>query len=97
MSQKCDSCSSERLLSVTAHASDSHHLEYKDKEHLGGMLDGLGIGSGDYTYFVLCLECGKVQGEFPIPDEKVSFLEEEDDDSPENHNPDDGDPFYFSK
>ncbi len=80
MSQKCDSCSSERLLSVLSRASDCHHLEYKGKEHQGYMLNGLGIGSGDDTQFVLCLECGKVQGKFPIPDENISFLEEEEED-----------------
>lgn len=42
-------------------------------EHQGYVLDKLGIGSGDYVGFKYCLDCGQLQGQFPLP--KHSFEE----------------------
>lgn len=28
----------------------------------------MGIGGGDYFEIDLCLDCGRVQGEFPLPE-----------------------------
>ncbi len=28
---------------------------------------GMGIGGGDYVEFSWCLECGQIQGKFPLP------------------------------
>lgn len=35
--------------------------------HDGYVPDGLGIGGGDYLNFSFCLDCGQMQGEFPVP------------------------------
>lgn len=48
-------------------------------EHEGYVPDDIGVGGGDYIRFDLCLNCGKVQGKFPLPDPKF-YLEEESED-----------------
>lgn len=66
----CQSCESERVISVGGKASDMHfvaapHLDY---EHDGYLPSIPNIGGGDYTEFDVCLECGQVQGEWPVSD-----------------------------
>jgi len=39
--------------------------------HEGYVPRDLGIGGGDYLEFDLCLECGKVEGEWPLPQSKL--------------------------
>jgi hypothetical protein len=29
---------------------------------------GIGVGGGDYIEFKFCLECGQIQGEWPVED-----------------------------
>ena len=31
----------------------------------------MGIGGGDYTEFSYCLDCGQIQGRFPVPATKL--------------------------
>jgi hypothetical protein len=38
-----------------------------ETEHDGYVPDGLGIGGGDYIELHWCMDCGQVQGEFPLP------------------------------
>ena len=45
--------------------------EYKEQEHYGYVPNGLNIGGGDYCEIDYCLECGQLQGEFPIPEYAV--------------------------
>jgi hypothetical protein len=35
--------------------------------HDGYVPDDLGIGGGDYVEFDYCLDCGQLQGKFPLP------------------------------
>ena len=71
----CSSCSSKRVASVYSHASDLHSvqltLETSDGvrrvEHQGYLPWDLGIGGGDDTQFEFCLDCGQIQGKFPLP------------------------------
>tara|TARA_Y100000034_G_C6856803_1_gene389489 strand:- start:714 stop:863 length:150 start_codon:yes stop_codon:yes gene_type:complete len=37
---------------------------------------GFNCGSGDYLKGMLCLDCGKIQGQFPVPDPLEEELEE---------------------
>lgn len=46
---------------------------FGDKVYDGYVPDGLNVGGGDYLEFNMCLNCGKVQGEFPLTDEQVSI------------------------
>lgn len=43
----------------------------------------MGIGGGDYVEFDYCLDCGQIQGTFPVPKHEIeekSMVEEKSDD-----------------
>jgi hypothetical protein len=42
-----------------------------DVEHDGYVPDDLGVGGGDYVELDLCLNCGTVAGEWPLPKSKI--------------------------
>lgn len=67
-SKLCQRCGSERLLDVVGKSSDtnSFRLAGRDLTECYVIL-GCNIGDGDYYGFVLCLDCGQVQGEWPVP------------------------------
>jgi len=67
----CKFCSSDRVISVSAKCSDLSTVEFGNKEHNGYLPDDLGIGGGDYVEFDLCLNCGRVQGEWPLPESGI--------------------------
>ena len=70
----CDKCSSDRIISIGGKTSDMFNCQYKDIDHGGYVPEGIIIGDGgygDYIQFNLCLECGKIQGKFPISDNQV--------------------------
>jgi len=69
----CDNCKSNRLIGIYAKSSDRNvmwigHFNY---EHDGYVLPDLGIGGDDDVSFTYCLDCGKIQGTFPISDDTV--------------------------
>ena len=68
---KCDNCGSNRIATICSKARDLSYLTYRNVEHDGYLPDGFGIGGGDYVEFHWCLECGKIQGKFPITDESI--------------------------
>jgi hypothetical protein len=41
-----------------------------DAAHDGYVPSKMGIGGGDYMEFSYCLDCGQIQGKFPV---KVNF------------------------
>ena len=65
---KCDSCDSERILQTCGKTSDRLQCIFKGKETLGYAPKIKNICGGDYIEPDICLECGKVQGEFPVED-----------------------------
>jgi hypothetical protein len=70
----CAHCGKDRILNISAKCSDLCHTNLGDLESNGYVPEGLGIGNGDYLEFKLCLDCGQVQGKFPIPDEAVKSV-----------------------
>lgn len=57
------------MLEVVGKTSDMCTVMLGEREHEGYVPHGLGIrgvGGEDYIDFALCLDCGKVQGKFPI-------------------------------
>lgn len=50
---------------------------------------GLNIGGGDNIEIEVCLECGQLQGEWPVPDPQVKSDDELDEDTEENEEYDD--------
>ena len=69
----CDKCGSERVASVTGKTSDMCYFYEGKNERHGYVPLGVNIdkGSDDYISFMYCLNCGKIQGEFPVSDEQV--------------------------
>jgi hypothetical protein len=63
---KCQRCKSERIVDTSGHFRNVivtlDHLEVD-----GTIPDDLGLGGGDYVRFSFCLDCGQMQGRFPVP------------------------------
>jgi len=70
-------CGSNRIAGIHGKCSDlgSVSIPHLDFEHQGYQMD-LGVGSGDYIDFELCLDCGQVQDFVPISDEEIKASEE---------------------
>ena len=73
----CDNCGSERILGVGAKCSDLCVVNFNDIDKEGYVPHDVGLGGGDYLEFNVCLECGKVQGKFPLEDPEFSQTEDE--------------------
>lgn len=70
----CNSCNSERILSISAKCSDTFSMEYNGNGGHGYVPDNLFFGKGGYGDYVnidFCLNCGKIQSKFPVPDTQV--------------------------
>ena len=67
----CQRCNSNRIAYVSSHASDLHYVQINGKEHSGYLPYDLDLGGGDDLEMEICLDCGQVQGEFPIPTTKL--------------------------
>ncbi len=63
---KCDRCESKRLMTVTAKCSDLFHAYVEGREIDGYVPRNLNLGGGDYVEFDSCLDCGKIQGPYPL-------------------------------
>ena len=64
----CDRCSSERVAKIGGKCTDLFHAELGTIQQEGYVDDRWGVGGGDYIEIKLCMDCGKVQGTFPITD-----------------------------
>jgi hypothetical protein len=64
---RCQRCSSSRLAHVLAHCSDMCSVDLAGR-HLNDYVPrDLGIGGGDDVQLDYCLDCGQIQGKFPLP------------------------------
>lgn len=82
----CQKCQSQRILSVGCKTSDCCYASFGSEElgqleHDGYVPSGIGIGGGDYLEMNICMDCGQVQGKFPVKDAaiKEAFGVEEED------------------
>lgn len=70
----CQRCQSKRIIHVSGKTSDMCWAKFGNREHDGYVPQIKPIGNGgDYLTFKLCLDCGQIQGQFPVDDE---FLED---------------------
>lgn len=77
MTEKCENCDSKRIMSVSGKCSDMFSAQYKEMGYEGYVLANLNISDNeDYIDFDFCLNCGKIQGEFPV-EVPLELLEEE--------------------
>ncbi|MBY0232050.1 MAG: hypothetical protein K2W96_22425 [Gemmataceae bacterium] len=63
----CQRCSAGRIARILAHCSDMCSVELADRQQHGYVPRDLGIGGGDDVQFDYCLDCGQIQGGFPLP------------------------------
>jgi len=66
--EKCETCGSNRLVNVCGKISDFFWVQQKNTgcEYEGYVPSGMNIGIEDYIEFDYCLNCGKIQGTFPV-------------------------------
>lgn len=62
----CQRCDGSRVARVLARCSDMCGIDLGDKRRHGYVPRDLGIGGGDDLYFAYCLDCGQIQGRFPL-------------------------------
>lgn len=62
----CSRCN--RVLSFSGKTSDLCFMSMAaGLNHDGYVLGGVNLGGGDYLEGSVCLECGQLQGEWPVP------------------------------
>jgi hypothetical protein len=61
--ESCQQCGSLRL----ARCSDMCSIDLAGQHRHGYVPPAIGIGGGDDLDFQYCLDCGQIQGRFPIP------------------------------
>jgi hypothetical protein len=76
---ECKQCGGERVANVGGKCSDLFGLSLGEIDKHSIYVPGdWGIGGGDYIDFNYCLDCGQIQGTFPL---EVTELEMEAQDS----------------
>ena len=65
--ESCQQCRSPRLARVYGHCSDMCSVDLAGRHTHGYVPRDLGIGGGDDLHFAYCLDCGQIQGTFPLP------------------------------
>lgn len=74
---RCMRCSGSRLADILARCSDMCSVELGGRRRHGYVPRDLGIGGGDDVGFVYCLDCGQLQGRFPLPRTRMEEGERE--------------------
>ena len=82
--QTCKKCESVRLIDIFGHCVDRFVAESRGKEYGPDYVPGdIGLGpGGDDVNFTYCLDCGQIQGNFPIHPEFCEDLEDEEEWTP---------------
>ncbi len=64
---RCQRCDGARLAHILARCSDMCSVDLAGRHRSGYVPRDLGIGGGDDVQFTHCLDCGQLQGRFPVP------------------------------
>lgn len=65
-------CSSTRIMSVSGKCSDMCSVFVSEELQRNDYVPrNLNIGGGDYLEFKVCLDCGTIQGEWPVTEETL--------------------------
>jgi len=63
----CQKCGSDIILEVSAKCYDMCHLSYRQSETTAVVPNNIGLGKDpNCVSFSYCLNCGQIQGEYPI-------------------------------
>lgn len=63
---RCQKCHSPQLMEVSAKCSDCCSVGAPGYLHDGYVPHDLNIGGGDCVEFTVCMNCGHMQGKWPI-------------------------------
>ena len=63
----CQRCESTRILEASAHADDRQAWRIGNKDGDGYLPGDFGIGRGEDMMIAVCLDCGQLQGKWPLP------------------------------
>ena len=71
----CQSCQSSNLTQIEGQSGQNYFdiYMYQDDKHNAGVFlpDKWNLGTRNLICFALCLNCGKIQGEWPVKDNKA--------------------------
>ena len=85
----CSKCGSSRILYVAGKTDKSCSLFYGDRIKKKSFVpDGLNIGFGDFINVYVCLDCGHLNGEWPVPESQMEEAMEPDPEIPPIPSPD---------
>jgi len=62
----CQNCGKDRVLEINGKTSDMCFARLGEEERDGYVPYGKNIGGGDYLEFEVCLDCGQMQGKWPV-------------------------------
>lgn len=86
---KCISCGKKRLAKIGAKCDDNCAVAVGGRAKHGYAPSDMELGpGGDYVIFRYCLDCGQIQGDFPLNQTELEAVAEEDEDE-ENEEEDD--------
>lgn len=73
----CSRCGSERILEIDGKSSDRNIIEFQGKTYVNMYVpSNCGIGNNsDCIMFSYCLDCGQMQGDFPV--DGPDFIDDE--------------------
>ena len=63
---KCKCGDSKRVASINAKCSDLCFFTGDGVERDGYVPYHMGVGGGDYVEFDFCMDCGQIDGDFPL-------------------------------
>ncbi len=71
----CQKCNSKRVVSLMAHCVDCCNVAINDYDKSDYVPGDMGIGGGDDVEIDYCLECGQIQGEWPLEETKAESFD----------------------
>lgn len=79
METACQKCQSKRIADISAKCSDMFCASVGGKDYDGYVPKDMGFADkyGDYVAFKYCLDCGQIQGKFPLKETKLEKGEKE--------------------
>lgn len=81
-------CNSTRIARICSKTDDLNNIQIGEHEHDGYVPEDMNLHDtvlgNDYMGFELCLDCGTIQGTWPLPETKLELDLEEDDEDDED-------------
>ena len=73
----CQHCKGSRILRIGAKCSDLFNMSFNGKEYNGYVPQGVHVANDgdydeDYIEMQICMDCGRVQGKFPVSDTAIN-------------------------